>query len=146
MSDLFFYNSQTNILCQVSTFKWVGSQYGTRTQLAGTVRQSILQLETNIPIAFMHTNWTLLRLVIGFSIPPPPMKNVHFHNISLFGDIHSALPLVMSLNVGGCSFFFVLGLGKPFYIYCDINSQFVVQSSQSIEYYLLNHICSVPQQ
>lgn len=48
-------------LTQVSEFKWVGSLTGTRALLVSTLRQTILQLESNIQAPFMHTNWPLLR-------------------------------------------------------------------------------------
>ncbi len=47
---------------QVSAFKWSGVTQGPRSGMVSTVRQTILSLETNIPAAFMHTNWPLLRL------------------------------------------------------------------------------------
>ncbi len=46
---------------QVSAFKWSGVTQGPRSGMVSTVRQTILSLETNIPAAFMHTNWPLLR-------------------------------------------------------------------------------------
>ena len=48
-------------LTQASEFKWVGSLTGTRALLVSTIRQTILQLESNIQAPFMHTNWPLLR-------------------------------------------------------------------------------------
>ncbi|XP_026669711.1 nucleosome-remodeling factor subunit NURF301 isoform X4 [Ceratina calcarata] len=48
-------------LTQASEFKWVGSLTGTRALLVSTLRQTILQLESNIQSSFMHTNWPLLR-------------------------------------------------------------------------------------
>ncbi|XP_077275780.1 nucleosome-remodeling factor subunit NURF301 E(bx) isoform X1 [Temnothorax americanus] len=48
-------------LTQASEFKWVGSLTGTRALLVSTLRQTILQLESNIQASFMHTNWPLLR-------------------------------------------------------------------------------------
>lgn len=48
-------------LTQISEFKWVGSLTGTRALLVSTLRQTILQLESNIQAPFMHTNWPLLR-------------------------------------------------------------------------------------
>lgn len=48
-------------LTQASEFKWVGSLTGTRALLVSTLRQTILQLESNIQAPFMHTNWPLLR-------------------------------------------------------------------------------------
>lgn len=48
-------------LTQASEFKWIGSLTGTRALLVSTIRQTILQLESNIQAPFMHTNWPLLR-------------------------------------------------------------------------------------
>lgn len=48
-------------LTQASEFKWVGSLTGTRALLVSTLRQTILQLESNIQASFMHINWPLLR-------------------------------------------------------------------------------------
>lgn len=48
-------------LTQASEFKWIGSLTGTRALLVSTLRQTILQLESNIQASFMHTNWPLLR-------------------------------------------------------------------------------------
>jgi nucleosome-remodeling factor subunit BPTF len=48
-------------LTQASEFKWVGSLTGTRALLVSTLRQTILQLESNIQAPYMHTNWPLLR-------------------------------------------------------------------------------------
>lgn len=48
-------------LTQASEFKWVGSLTGTRALLVSTLRQTVLQLESNIQAPFMHTNWPLLR-------------------------------------------------------------------------------------
>lgn len=48
-------------LTQASEFKWIGSLTGTRALLVSTLRQTILQLESNIQAPFMHTNWPLLR-------------------------------------------------------------------------------------
>ncbi|XP_014482955.1 PREDICTED: nucleosome-remodeling factor subunit NURF301 isoform X2 [Dinoponera quadriceps] len=48
-------------LTQASEFKWVGSLTGTRALLVSTLRQTILQLESNIQAPFMHSNWPLLR-------------------------------------------------------------------------------------
>jgi hypothetical protein len=58
---------------QVSAFKWSGVTQGPRSGMVSTVRQTILSLETNIPAAFMHTNWPLLRsgsiLVVINTVP-----------------------------------------------------------------------------
>merc|ERR1712228_630422 len=48
-------------LTDASTFKWLGPPDGVRSSLVTTVRSTILQLEQNIPTAFMHTNWAMLR-------------------------------------------------------------------------------------
>ncbi|KAK0170901.1 hypothetical protein PV328_008686 [Microctonus aethiopoides] len=48
-------------LTPVSEFKWVGSLTGTRALLVNTIRQTILQLESNIQSPFMHPNWALLK-------------------------------------------------------------------------------------
>ncbi|XP_015116667.1 nucleosome-remodeling factor subunit NURF301 isoform X2 [Diachasma alloeum] len=48
-------------LTQASEFKWVGSLTGARALLVSTIRQTILQLESNIQAPFMHPNWPLLR-------------------------------------------------------------------------------------
>ncbi|XP_063972664.1 nucleosome-remodeling factor subunit NURF301 isoform X2 [Diachasmimorpha longicaudata] len=48
-------------LTQASEFKWVGSLTGARALLVSTIRQTILQLESNIQAPFMHPNWHLLR-------------------------------------------------------------------------------------
>lgn len=48
-------------LTQASEFKWIGSLTGTRALLVSTIRQTILQLESNIQAPYMHTNWPLLR-------------------------------------------------------------------------------------
>ena len=47
----------------MSAFKWAGASQGPRSVMVTTIRQTILSLETNIPAAFMHTNWPLLRWV-----------------------------------------------------------------------------------
>ena len=48
-------------LTEASTFRWMGQLFGTRHQLVNTLRQTILQLESTMPIIFMHTNWSLMR-------------------------------------------------------------------------------------
>ncbi|XP_065345796.1 nucleosome-remodeling factor subunit NURF301 isoform X2 [Cloeon dipterum] len=48
-------------LTQASEFKWGGSVNGTRAVLINTLRQTVLQLETNMQTAFMHTNWPMLK-------------------------------------------------------------------------------------
>ncbi|XP_061383431.1 nucleosome-remodeling factor subunit NURF301 isoform X4 [Danaus plexippus] len=42
-------------------FKWVGLLNATKPLLVATLRQTLLQLESNIVLQFMHPNWTLLR-------------------------------------------------------------------------------------
>lgn len=42
-------------------FKWVGLLNATKPLLVATLRQTLLQLESNIVIQFMHPNWSLLR-------------------------------------------------------------------------------------
>ncbi|XP_059483006.1 nucleosome-remodeling factor subunit NURF301 isoform X2 [Neocloeon triangulifer] len=48
-------------LTQASEFKWAGPVNGTRALLINTLRQTMLQVETNMQTAFMHTNWPLLK-------------------------------------------------------------------------------------
>lgn len=48
-------------LTEASTFRWMGQLYGTRNQLVNTLRQTILQLESSLPLIFMHCNWHLMR-------------------------------------------------------------------------------------
>jgi len=48
-------------LTEVCGFKWNGSTHGSRAHIVTTLRQTILQLENNIPTSFMHANWALLR-------------------------------------------------------------------------------------
>ncbi|KAL0272292.1 UNVERIFIED_CONTAM: hypothetical protein PYX00_005328 [Menopon gallinae] len=48
-------------LTAASEFKWAGSVHGPKALLINTLRQTILQLESNIPTSFMHINWPLLR-------------------------------------------------------------------------------------
>nr|XP_034840271.1 nucleosome-remodeling factor subunit NURF301 [Maniola hyperantus] len=42
-------------------FKWIGLLNATKPLLVATLRQTLLQLESNIVQQFMHPNWTLLR-------------------------------------------------------------------------------------
>ncbi|XP_041977903.1 nucleosome-remodeling factor subunit NURF301 [Aricia agestis] len=42
-------------------FKWIGLLNATKPLLVATLRQTLLQLESNIVIQFMHPNWSLLR-------------------------------------------------------------------------------------
>jgi nucleosome-remodeling factor subunit BPTF len=48
-------------LTDVSSFKWNGALHGSRLLVVATLRQTMLQLEANIPTLFMHPNWSLLR-------------------------------------------------------------------------------------
>ena len=48
-------------LTDVSTFRWMGQLHGTRHQLVNTLRQTMLQLENNVPSIFMHANWAMMR-------------------------------------------------------------------------------------
>ncbi|CAH2086513.1 unnamed protein product [Euphydryas editha] len=42
-------------------FKWIGLLNATKPLFVATLRQTLLQLESNIVLQFMHPNWTLLR-------------------------------------------------------------------------------------
>ncbi|XP_068630011.1 nucleosome-remodeling factor subunit NURF301 isoform X2 [Battus philenor] len=42
-------------------FKWIGLLNGTKPLLVATLRQTLLHLESNIVLQFMHPNWSLLR-------------------------------------------------------------------------------------
>ncbi|XP_039292245.1 nucleosome-remodeling factor subunit NURF301 isoform X2 [Nilaparvata lugens] len=48
-------------LTQASEFKWAGPFHGSRNQLMGTLRQTLLNLESAIQSPFMHVNWPQLR-------------------------------------------------------------------------------------
>ena len=48
-------------LTDASAFKWIGTLHGSRSQLVNTLRQTMIQLEKEVPATFMHPNWTLLR-------------------------------------------------------------------------------------
>jgi nucleosome-remodeling factor subunit BPTF len=48
-------------LTQVSECKWIGIQHGYRNNLVGTMRTTLLNLESNVPVTLMHVNWPLLR-------------------------------------------------------------------------------------
>lgn len=48
-------------LTPASEFKWVGTLTGARALIVSTIRQTILQLESNIQASYMHTNWPLLK-------------------------------------------------------------------------------------
>jgi len=44
-------------LTPLSEFTWNGATFGSSSVLLGTLRQSILQLETNFPAPVLHPNW-----------------------------------------------------------------------------------------
>ncbi|KAH8037331.1 hypothetical protein HPB51_009886 [Rhipicephalus microplus] len=48
-------------LTAASEFKWGGAVHGSRATLVGTLRQTLLQLESNIPAALLHPNWAIHR-------------------------------------------------------------------------------------
>ena len=48
-------------LTDVSTYKWVGATEGSRQTLLASLRATIIKLEENLPMAFMHCNWPILR-------------------------------------------------------------------------------------
>lgn len=48
-------------LTPASEFKWNGATYGNRALTVNTLRQTILQMESNVPTAFLHPNWHLHR-------------------------------------------------------------------------------------
>merc|ERR1712223_867212 len=48
-------------LTDAAAFKWIGTLYGNRSQLFNTLRQTMIQLEREISVTFMHPNWALLR-------------------------------------------------------------------------------------
>merc|ERR1712020_531789 len=48
-------------LTDAASFKWIGTLYGNRSQLVNTLRQTMIQLEREISVTFMHPNWALLR-------------------------------------------------------------------------------------
>ena len=43
-------------LTDAAVFKWIGTLHGNRNQLVNTIRQSMIQLEKEIPATFMHPN------------------------------------------------------------------------------------------
>ena len=55
------YLSHKFSLTPLSEFKWNGSLYGNQAMTVATLRQSISQLETNIPSPFLHPHWMLHR-------------------------------------------------------------------------------------
>ena len=44
-------------LTPASEFKWNGSIHGNKALTIATLRMSVIQIESNIPTAFMHSNW-----------------------------------------------------------------------------------------
>ena len=48
-------------LTEVSTFRWMGQLYGKREIMVNTLRQTMLQLEQNMPQIFMHPNWPMMQ-------------------------------------------------------------------------------------
>ncbi|KAJ0180501.1 hypothetical protein K1T71_003905 [Dendrolimus kikuchii] len=55
------YMSHKFSLSSGQEFKWVGLLNATKPLLVATLRQTLLQLESNIVLQFMHPNWSLLR-------------------------------------------------------------------------------------
>lgn len=55
------YMSHKFSLSSTQEFKWVGLLNATKPFLVATLRQTLLQLESNIVLQFMHPNWSLLR-------------------------------------------------------------------------------------
>ncbi|XP_049867331.1 nucleosome-remodeling factor subunit NURF301 [Pectinophora gossypiella] len=55
------YMSHKFSLSSSQDFKWVGLLNATKPLLVATLRQTLLQLESNIVVQFMHPNWSLLR-------------------------------------------------------------------------------------
>ncbi|KAG6449469.1 hypothetical protein O3G_MSEX006106 [Manduca sexta] len=55
------YMSHKFSLSSSQEFKWVGPLNATKPLFVATLRQTLLQLESNIVLQFMHPNWTLLR-------------------------------------------------------------------------------------
>ncbi|XP_072944153.1 nucleosome-remodeling factor subunit NURF301 [Epargyreus clarus] len=55
------YISHKFSLSSAQEFKWVGLLNATKPLLIATIRQTLLQLESNIVLQFMHPNWSLLR-------------------------------------------------------------------------------------
>lgn len=41
--------------------QWGGAVHGSRASLVGTLRQTLLQLESSIPAALLHPNWAIHR-------------------------------------------------------------------------------------
>ncbi|XP_053625011.1 nucleosome-remodeling factor subunit NURF301 [Plodia interpunctella] len=55
------YMSHKFSLSSGQEFKWIGLLNATKPLLVATIRQTLLQLESNIVVQFMHPNWPLLR-------------------------------------------------------------------------------------
>ncbi|XP_028161986.1 nucleosome-remodeling factor subunit NURF301 [Ostrinia furnacalis] len=55
------YMSHKFSLSSGQEFKWIGLLNATKPLLVATLRQTLLQLESNIVVQFMHPNWSLLR-------------------------------------------------------------------------------------
>ena len=55
------YLSHKFSLTQLSEFKWNGALVGRKNLLINTLMMTIIQLENNLPAAFLHPNWPLHR-------------------------------------------------------------------------------------
>lgn len=55
------YMSHKFSLASGQEFKWIGLLNATKPLLVSTLKQTLLQLESNIVLQFMHPNWSLLR-------------------------------------------------------------------------------------
>ncbi|KAL0842047.1 hypothetical protein ABMA28_014249 [Loxostege sticticalis] len=55
------YMSHKFSLASGQEFKWIGLLNATKPLFVATLRQTLLQLESNIVVQFMHPNWSLLR-------------------------------------------------------------------------------------
>ncbi|XP_060810725.1 nucleosome-remodeling factor subunit NURF301 [Amyelois transitella] len=55
------YMSHKFSLSSAQEFKWTGLLNATKPLLVATIRQTLLHLESNIVVQFMHPNWPLLR-------------------------------------------------------------------------------------
>lgn len=55
------YLSHKFSLTGTGEFKWIGSTSGQRSSLLTTVRTTLLQLHSQMPATFMHTNWAHMR-------------------------------------------------------------------------------------
>lgn len=67
-------------LTPVSEFSWSGVTLGSSSVLLGTLRQNILQLESNIPGPFLHPNWPQHRArwtkLVNAALRPEEFANV----------------------------------------------------------------------